>query len=130
MDMGKLYRQNLKKAKLDLSEFMLLCREQGYFDLDEIQTAVFEHNGKLSILPCAKNRPVTPDDLKLPVKPTHVGVELILDGRMMSENLSRVGRDANWLIKQLRHQGNRDAKEIFLAVYRPEEERLSLYPNV
>ncbi|MDY3784821.1 MAG: DUF421 domain-containing protein, partial [Eubacteriales bacterium] len=45
MNEGKIYRKNLKKAKLDLSEFMLLCREQGYFDLDEIQTAIFEHNG-------------------------------------------------------------------------------------
>ena len=43
MDGDKLYRKNLKKAKLDLSEFMLLCREQGYFDLGEIQTAVFAH---------------------------------------------------------------------------------------
>ena len=51
MNNEKIYRKNMKKAKLDLSEFMLLCREQGYFDLDEIQTAVFEHNGKLSILP-------------------------------------------------------------------------------
>lgn len=55
MHEGKLYRKNLKKAKLDLSEFMLLCREQGYFDLDEIQTAIFEHNGKLSVLPKAEN---------------------------------------------------------------------------
>ena len=46
---GKLYRGNLKKAKLDLSEFMLMCREQGYFDLEEIQTAIFEHNGKLFV---------------------------------------------------------------------------------
>ena len=57
MNEGKLYRQNFKKAKIDLSEFMLLCREQGYFDLEEIQLAVFEHNGKLSILPKAANRP-------------------------------------------------------------------------
>ena len=126
---GTLYRKNLKKAKLDLSEFMLLCREQGYFDLDEIQTAVFEHNGKLSILPKAANRPVTPKDLQITAAAASIGVELIMDGRVMGENLSRVGRDANWLEKQLREQGYREAKEIFLAVYRPEEERLTCYPN-
>ncbi len=65
---GTLYRKNLKKAKLDLSEFMLLCREQGYFNLEEIQTAVFEHNGKLSVLPKAAYRPVTPNDLKITAK--------------------------------------------------------------
>ena len=44
MDHGKLYPENLKKAKLDLSEFMVMCRQQGYFDLTNIQTAVFEYN--------------------------------------------------------------------------------------
>ena len=126
---GKLYRSNLKKAKLDLSEFMLLCREQGYFDLDEIATAVFEHNGKLSILPKASSRPATPEDLGIPAKATHVGVEVIMDGRVMGENLLRVGRDANWLKKQIGEQGYREPKEILLAIYRPEEERLTLYPN-
>ncbi len=129
MNGGKLYRKNLKKAKLDLSEFMLLCREQGYFDLDEIQTAIFEHNGKLSILPKAANRPATPEDLKIVAKATHIGVEVIMDGRVMGENLSRMGRDANWLDKQLKAQGYKDAEEIFLAVYRPEEDKLTLYQN-
>ena len=129
MNEGKLYRKNLKQAKLDLSEFMLLCREQGYFDLDEIQTAVFEHNGKISVLPRAANRPATPDDLNITVKDTHIGVEVIMDGRVMGENLSRMGRDANWLGKQIRAQGYRDEKEIFLGIYRKEEDRLTLYPN-
>ena len=129
MNDGNFYRKNLKKAKLDLSEFMLLCREQGYFDLDEIQTAIFEHNGKLSILPKAANRPVTPDDLKITAKATHLGVEVIMDGRVMGENLSRMGRDVNWLTKQLNIQGCKDAKEIFLGIYRPEEDKLTLYKN-
>ena len=38
---GKLYRKNMKKAKLELSEFLLLCRQEGYFNLDDIQTAVY-----------------------------------------------------------------------------------------
>lgn len=129
MDTGRLYRDNLKKAKLDLSEFMLLCREQGYFDLDEIQMAVFEHNGKLSILPKAANRPATPEDLKIPAKATHLGVEVIMDGRVMGENLTRMGLDGAWLDSRLHSQGFKSTKEIFLAVYRPEEDKLTLYKN-
>ena len=129
MNDGKLYRKNLKQAKLDLSEFMLLCREQGYFDLDEIQTAVFEHNGRLSILPRAANRPTTPTDLAITVKAAHVGVELIMDGRVMGENLTRVGRNETWLAKKIRAQGYKGAGEIFLAVYRREEDRLTVYPK-
>ena len=129
MSDGRLYRQNLKQAKLDLSEFMLLCREQGYFDLDEIQTAIFEHNGKLSILPKAANRPATPQDLKITAKATHIGVEVIMDGQVMGENLSRMGRDTAWLEKQLELQGYQNAKEIFLGIYRAEEDKLTLYKN-
>ena len=126
---GKLYRHNIKAAKLDLSEFMLLCREQGYFDLEEIQTAVFEHNGKLSILPRAASRPATPKDLNIPTTVTHIGVEVIMDGRVMGENLRRMGRDESWLKKQLKAQGDTDARAIFLAVYHPEADKLTVYPT-
>lgn len=116
MNNGKLYRKNLKKAKLDLSEFMLLCREQGYFDLNEIQMVVFEHNGKFSILPKAANRPATPSDLKITVKAAHIGTEVIMDGRVMDENLKRMGLNVKWLEKQLKEQGYQSAKEVFLAI--------------
>lgn len=128
LDRGRLYRKNLKQCKLDLSEFLLLCREQGYFDPDDIQTAIFEHNGKLSILPRAASRPATPGDLGITAKATHIGTEVILDGRVMGENLTRLGRDAAWLEQELRLQGYDDPRAIFLGVYHEEERRLSLYP--
>ncbi len=129
MSEGKLYRENLKKAKLDLSEFLLLCREQGYFDLGEIQTAVFEHNGRLSVLPKAASRPVCAEDLKITAKATHIGVEVVMDGRVMDENLFRLGLDRVWLTARLAQQGYKCAREIFLGVYRPEEDTLTLYAN-
>ncbi len=127
MNNGRLYRENLKKAKLDLSEFLLLCREQGYFDLGDIQTAIFEHNGKLSVLPMAANRPATPSDLKITAKATHVGVEVIMDGRVMGENLSRLSLNAAWLEQRLHTQGYESARQILLGIYRPEEDALTLY---
>ena len=116
MDNGKLYRQNMKKAKLELSEFMVMCRQQGYFDLSAIQTAVFEYNGKLSILPAAQHRPVTPDDMKLAPEQERIFAEVIMDGRILEENLKRMGRDAAWLNKQLRAQGIGGAGEVFLGL--------------
>lgn len=127
LDSGKLYKKNLKQAKLDLSEFMLLCREAGYFDLDEIQTAVFEHNGRLSILPKSENRPLTPEDLHITPKTSHIGVELIMDGRVMGENLRRMGRDAVWLEKRIKAVGYKDVRKIFLAVYHTEEDKITVF---
>ena len=116
MDNGKLYRGNMKKAKLDLSEFMVMCRQQGYFDFSAIQTAVFEYNGKLSILPVSDRRPVTPEDMKLAPEQEGIFTEVIMDGRILEENLKRMGRDAAWLNKQLRAQGIGGAGEVFLGL--------------
>ena len=116
MNNGKLYRENLKKAKLDLSEFMVMCRQQGYFNLSDIQTAVFEFNGKLSILPVSKKRPANPEDLTLSPAPEFIHTEVIMDGRILDENLKRMGLDDKWLLKQLNAQGYKKAEEVFLAL--------------
>ena len=116
MNNGKLYRENLKKAKLDLSEFMVMCRQQGYFNLSDIQTAVFEFNGKLSILPVSKKRPANPEDLNLSPAPEFIHTEVIMDGRILDENLKRMGLDDKWLLKQLNAQGYKKPEEVFLAL--------------
>ena len=128
MNDGKIYRKNLKKSKLDLSEFMLLCREQGYFDLSDIKTAVFEHNGKLSILPNSQKRPITPLDMNIYVEENHIGTEVIMDGRIMGENLLRIGKNEKWLNGQLKSLGYKKTEEIFLGIYYQSGEKLFLYP--
>ena len=126
MQNGKLYRSNMKKAKLDLSEFMVMCREQGYFNLADIHTAVFEYNGKLTILPVSKKRPVTPEDMKLSPEQETLSTEVIMDGRILEENLRRMGLNAAWLDKQLRTQGVHDAKAVFLGLC-DAQNKLTLY---
>lgn len=116
MDGGKLYRKNMKKAKLDLSEFMVMCRQQGYFDLNDIQTAVFEYNGRLSILPVSTKRPLTPEDMSVKPEKDHISVEVIMDGRILDENLNRMGLDVKWLSSQLKVLGFDDIKDVFLCV--------------
>lgn len=126
-DKGKIYRENMTKAKLDFSEFLLLCRTQGYFDLDEIETAVFEQNGKLSVLPKADKRPVTPSDIGLDVGKNRVGIEFIADGRVLGRNLKRAGIDEKWLKNELKKQGFSSEIGIMLAIFHPEDGSLSIY---
>ena len=125
---GRIYRENLKKAKLDLSELMLLCREQGYFDISEIGTAIFEHNGKLSVLPKDSSRPLTPSDLNLNAVGSGFGYELVMDGAIIGENLARVGRDERWLLSELKKRGCRGACSVFLAIMYPKSGDLQVYP--
>lgn len=126
MNNGKLYRRNMKKAKLDLSEFMVLCRQQGFFNLNDIQTAVFEYNGRLTILPVSDKRPVNPADMNLKPTKEYICTEVIMDGRIIEENLKRKGLDLTWLQKQLEAQGYKKAKEIFLGVC-DDNNKLSLF---
>ncbi len=116
LDHGKLYYENLKKSKLDLSEFMVMCRQQGYFDLTSIQTAVFEYNGKLTILPVSSQRPATPNDMGLAPDQELLFTELIMDGRVLEDNLKRMGLDATWLDKQLKQRHIHSSKDVILAV--------------
>lgn len=116
MDHGKLYRGNLKKAKLDLSEFMVLCRQQGYFDLTAIQTVIYEYTGNLTILPVSDSRPATPKDMNLSPQQELLFTELIMDGRILEGNLKRMGLDRTWLFRQLEQRHIHSAKEVFLAV--------------
>lgn len=116
LDHGKLYYENLKKSKLDLSEFMVMCRQQGYFDLTSIQTAVFEYNGKLTILPISSQRPATSNDMGLVPDQELLFTELIMDGRVLEDNLKRMGLDATWLDKQLKQRHIHSPKDVILAV--------------
>lgn len=116
MNGGKLYRKNMKKAKMDLSEFMVMCRQEGYFNLNDIQTAVFEYNGRLTVLPKATKRPVNPADMELVPPPETIQTEVIMDGRILDENLKRLGLDTVWLKKELACQGHKSAKGVFLAL--------------
>ncbi len=116
MSNGKIYRGNMKKAKLDLSEFMVMCRKEGYFNLSDIDTAVFEYNGKLTILPKSTKRPLTPYDMNIIPPQDFIKTEIIMDGRIMGENLSRLGLDEKWLLKELLNRGFESPKQIYLGL--------------
>lgn len=126
MDSGKIYRNNMKKAKLDLSEFMVMCRQQGYFNLSDIQTAVFEYNGNLSILPVSDKRPVNMADLNIEAKKEYISTEVIMDGRLLNENLDRLSLDLKWLESQVKVQGFSSVKEVFLGIC-DSDNQLTLY---
>ena len=116
MDKGKLYDKNFRRAHLDIHEFQMECRSSGYFDLSQIQTAVLESNGKISILPVTRNRPATPEDLALSVTQETVCGNVIMDGKIMQKNLQNLGYNEEWLQKQLEKQRKTKMSDIFLAV--------------
>ena len=116
MNGGKIYRKNLKKAKLDLSEFLMLCRQEGYFNLKDIQTAIFEYNGRLTVLPVSTKRTMNPLDMNIIPEVETINTEVIMDGSVLDGNLKRLGLDKNWLKGELKQQGINSEKQVFLAL--------------
>lgn len=112
---GELYEKNLKKAKIDISEFLSQCRVSGYFDISKLETAILEGNGKISFLPKSTDRPITPSDMQLQPQQDFMVANVIIDGKIMKENLQHTGNNEKWLLSQIRGKGANSVKEVFLA---------------
>ena len=125
---GKLYRKNFKTAKLDLNEFLTQCRVNGYFNLSDIKTAILESNGKISFLPKSTNRPAIPADFNINPPPASIDISIIVDGRILHENLRNSGNDEMWLQKKLVSKGFKKTEDIFLATL-DNNNNLCIYEN-
>ncbi len=126
---GKIYNENLRKAKMDVDEFLVECRVNGYFDLSQIESAILEPNGKISILPVSEERPATPKDLGITPTQEEVFANIIIDGKVMKENLKHVGRDMNWLNQKLEGQNIKKIEDVFLAIC-DKQDNFYVYPKV
>lgn len=125
-DNGTLYSKNFKKAKMDLNEFLMECRTNGYFNLSDLQTALLEPNGKISFLPNVQKRPATPEDLNLNPQQDFLVTNIIIDGKVLEENLKNTGNNLTWLHKNLEKQNAGTIEDILLATCN-KDNQLSIY---
>ncbi len=112
---GKLYKENFKKSKIDINEFLVSMRNSGYFNLDELYLCVLEPNGQMSFMPNSENKPLMPKDVKIKVQQELYSANVIIDGKVMKETLQNIGKDERWLYKMLSEQNIKEVSEIFLA---------------
>lgn len=115
MENGRLNRKGFKTAHMDLSDFLMLARIQGYFDPSQISTALMEPNGTVSFLPVEADRPATVGDLSLKMQQSRMAYNIIMDGEIMEENLRRSGISLRRLESEYKSAGFSNADEIFLA---------------
>lgn len=115
IDEGKISLETLKKAKLDINDFLEQCRGEGYFDVSEISSAILEVNGKISILPKRDYQIPTLKDLKIKANKEYLSVNVIIDGNLMENNLKNSNKNKTWLDKELEKQGYNGYENILLA---------------
>ncbi|WLD94970.1 DUF421 domain-containing protein [Alkalihalobacillus sp. AL-G] len=121
---GKILYPALKKSKLDINQLQALVRQKGYFSLYDVEYAILETNGTVSILPKSQMDIVNRQDLNLPIKQQSLPITLIIDREIVYDNLTELGKDVNWLKYQLQQQNIGDASAVLHAEWRIAEEQL------
>lgn len=112
---GKIMERAMRKIRYRLSDLLMQLRSQGVFDVSEVEFAVLETDGKISVLRKSQFQPVTPRDLSINTNYLGISSELIYDGVVVEENLKQVNLSREWLDSQLRQNGINDPSEVFFA---------------
>lgn len=102
---GKLLEDNLKKEKYTIDELLELLRKKDVFNVSDVEYAVLEATGDLNVLLKKENQPLTAKDLNLKLAPIKGSETVIMDGEILDEPLSTVGRNRLWLKTELVKQG-------------------------
>ena len=123
---GNILEKNLKKVKFDINDLLEECRSNGYFNIAEIEYAVMEAKGTLSILPKSENQPLTIKDMKLKSKKQGLVANIIIDSKIMKNNLEHMNKNTKWLEKELKIKGYHDLSNILLATL-DIDEKLTVY---
>jgi uncharacterized membrane protein YcaP (DUF421 family) len=116
---GKIMENALRKMKYKVSDIMGLLRNKDVFDLSQVDFAIIETNGQLSVLKKPEYEPLTPKDMSILKAPTGISTELIYDGILIHENLRQLNKTEKWLIDQLKMQEIKHLSEVFLATLTP-----------
>jgi len=91
IDKGMVDAKNLKNLGMNMNDVLEALRLQGYFSIDEVYYAIVETNGKVSILPKSAVRPMNPADMNLYPKEPELPYTIIVEGKLMSENIRLFG---------------------------------------
>lgn len=111
---GKVLEKNMRKNLMNSNELMLLLREKSVFKLADVEMAVLETNGELSIMLKADKQPVNANQSGLQVKQEHGPSLLIMDGKIMNKSMEKLGYTEEWLQNEIQKQGAAEISEVFL----------------
>ena len=112
---NKVIEGGLKKSKLDINELLTEARSQGYFKLEDIEYAIMETNGKISFMPNSLQSPATKKDINAKVSKESLVANVIIDSKLLEENIKEMNKNKKWLDSVLKVQGYENYNNILLA---------------
>jgi len=112
---GRIVEDAMLELRYNVNDLLEQLRIGGYPNVQDVEFAVLETNGQLSIVPKSQHRPVTPADLGVATSYEGLPTPLVVDGEIDYGNLARIGLDAAWLRQQIRAHGVDDPRGVLYA---------------
>lgn len=113
---GKILEQNMAGLKYSYDYLIQQLRQEKIFDIGQVEFAILEPSGELSVQLKSQHRPLTPQDLRLSTKYEGLAAEVVLDGKIIEKNLRQIGLNQEWLHKELKIKGIENINEVACAV--------------
>jgi len=110
---GKIVEKELEKARFNIDDLLEELRIKNYPNITDVEFAILETSGQLSIIPKAQKRPVTPEDLNIPTKYEGIPFTIISDGKINYKNLHSANHDREWLMGKLAELGINSPSDVF-----------------
>lgn len=127
IEKGKINKESLKKARIEIDDLLTSARGNGYFNIGDIDYAIMETTGKISFLPVALKRQLTPQDFNFAPEREGLYVNVIIDGKIMDEDLKYAKMTMPQLKAELKKQ-NKKAEDVLLATV-DIKKQLTIYPK-
>lgn len=112
---GRIVQQELKNLRINLHDLLEQLRIAGYFNIADVEFAIMETNGNISVLPKSQKRPVTAEDLNLDTEYEGICHSLVVDGEVERDNIRDMGLTEDWLKNELSKFGITDLRKVFFA---------------
>ena len=112
---GKILEEHLRKIRIPIEELISELRTQGVFNISDVEFALFEPGGKLSIQKKSPKQPLTPEDMKLATQYAGLATNLIMDGVLLIDALKALKLSKAWLQHQLNKQRIENISDVSLA---------------
>ncbi|PKM83989.1 MAG: hypothetical protein CVU88_00350 [Firmicutes bacterium HGW-Firmicutes-13] len=112
---GKIMQAELEYLRININDLLEQLRVAGYYNIADIEIAIMETNGHLSVLPKSQKRPVNPEDLNLSTEYEGICHSLIVDGEVERDNLQEMGLTEGWLQNELSKFGINDLRKVLFA---------------
>jgi len=113
---GRLVLSELKNQVFTVNDLLEELRMKGYYNIEDVEYAILETNGQISVIPKDDNQPVTKSDMNIKTKAKTIPAIIISQGRINMDNLKFINKDERWLMNQIKAANIKDIKEIFIAV--------------